>query len=63
MNLPDYQFRTNWLGQCILQRRALYTNGSIGWIDCTAQDLRDYYQELIQLQPLQPPPSQQIPLC
>lgn len=58
MHLQDYQFRTNWLGRCILQRRVQYQDGTIGWIDAKSEDLRDYYQELLQLDPK----PQQLPL-
>lgn len=48
--MNTYQFRTNFLGQVILQRRVRYTSGDIGWQDATASDLRDYYAELYRLQ-------------
>jgi hypothetical protein len=48
--MNTYQFRTNFLGQVILQRRVRYTTGDIGWQDATASDLRDYYAELYRLQ-------------
>lgn len=50
--MDDYQFRTNWLGQVILQRRVVYLNATTGWQDATAQDLKDYYAELYELQKL-----------
>lgn len=49
-NMNDYQFRTNFIGQLILQRRVVWTNGTTGWQDAKAEDLRDYYAELFQLQ-------------
>jgi hypothetical protein len=44
--MNTYQFRTNLLGQLVLQRRVRYTTGSIGWEDAKAPDLADYYAEL-----------------
>lgn len=60
--MNNYQFRTNWLGQLILQRH-VYTQRWYGdkyyaWQDATAQDLKDYYEQLYTLQ--KPPVSEKL---
>lgn len=48
-NMNNYQFRTNWLGQLVLQRlhttRDRWGDRCYEWLDATATDLK-YYQEL-----------------
>ena len=49
--MKNYQFRTNWLGHIVLQRRVIVSIGSFGdpehgYVDATTQDLRDYYAQL-----------------
>lgn len=43
-----YQFRTNWLGQLVLQRlhklHTRYGDREYEWRDARTQDLRAYYQ-------------------
>ena len=49
-----YQFRINWRGKLILQRlytwRGPYGDSECEWRDADAGDLRDYYQQLCNLQ-------------
>lgn len=54
-NMKNYQFRTNWLGQLVLQRRTIVNTGyfgepEYGYVSATTQDLKHYYQQLHQLQ-------------
>ena len=53
--MNNYQFRTNWRGQLILQRQVrgwnIYTRSpGLYWRDATAQDLKDYYEQLCKIQ-------------
>jgi hypothetical protein len=52
--MNNYQFRTNWRGKLILQRLR-YRRDRWGdkygcWQDATTQDLKDYYEQLCNLQ-------------
>ena len=52
--MNNYQFRTNWRGQLILQRQR-HTCGIWGdkryyWRDATVEDLKDYYEQLCKIQ-------------
>ena len=52
--MNNYQFRTNWRGKLILQRR--YTARDRWgdryqfWRDATTTDLKDYYEQLCKVQ-------------
>ena len=54
--MNNYQFRTNWRGKLILQRR--YTASDRWgdryqfWRDATTTDLKDYYEQLYKVQAL-----------
>ena len=53
--MKRYQFRTNWRGQLILQRRYSQPSGYFGdreyvWYDADTSDLKDYYEQLHNLQ-------------
>ncbi len=50
-NMKNYQFRTNWLGQLVLQRRIIVNIGYFGepkydYVNATTQDLKHYYRQL-----------------
>lgn len=57
--MKNYQFRTNWRGQLILQRLVSYRNSwgdkHYCWRDADTQDLKDYYEQLYTVQ--KPPVS------
>ncbi len=49
--MKNYQFRTNWLGHLVLQRRVVVNIGSFGdreyyWCDADTTDLQHYYATL-----------------
>ena len=48
--MKNYQFRTNWRGQLVLQRLHWYRNQwgdkNYVWEDATTTDLKDYYEQL-----------------
>jgi hypothetical protein len=52
--MTNYQFRTNWRGQLVLQRlhscRGQFGDREYHWSDATATDLKNYYQQLGKLQ-------------
>jgi hypothetical protein len=53
--MNNYQFRTNWRGQLVLQYRDKYYNvrtwsHEYYWRDATTQDLKDYYEQLCKIQ-------------
>lgn len=52
--MKNYQFRTNWRGQLILQRQVSYRTGygdrEYRWRDANTQDLKDYYEQLCKVQ-------------
>lgn len=52
--MKHWQFRTNWRGQLILQRRVSYRTGygdrEYRWRDANTQDLKDYYEQLCKVQ-------------
>lgn len=52
--MNNYQFRINWLGHLVLQRKFMY-NRFYGdkyfvWHDASVEDLKDYYEQLYHLQ-------------
>ena len=52
--MNNYRFRSNWRGKLVLQRLYTYRDQWGGpdrlWKDATTQDLKNYYQELCQMQ-------------
>jgi hypothetical protein len=52
--MNNYQFRTNWRGRLILQRRDTYRfvwgDPYYRWRDATVEDLKDYYEQLCKIQ-------------
>jgi hypothetical protein len=52
--MNNYQFRTNWRGKLVLQRlikyRDQFGDPKFQWEDATTQDLKDYYEQLCNLQ-------------
>ena len=63
--MKNYQFRTNWLGQLVLQRRVVVNVGSFGdreygWCDANTTDLQHYYVQLYQHQPAHPPTQREL---
>lgn len=60
--MTEFQFRTNWRGQLLLQRlhtpRDRWGDPYYEWQDATTQDLKDYYAELHQVQA--PPACQEL---
>jgi hypothetical protein len=52
--MKNYQFRTNWRGQLILQRLNTYRNQfgdrEYQWEDANTQDLKHYYEQLCKIQ-------------
>jgi hypothetical protein len=57
--MTNYQFRSNWHGKLILQRKIMcrrwYGDKYFDWRDATTTDLKDYYEQLYTLQ--KPPVS------
>lgn len=53
-NVKNYQFRTNWRGQLVLQRLCGYRDrwGDMYtyWRDADTTDLKDYYEQLCKIQ-------------
>jgi hypothetical protein len=51
--MKNYQFRTNWRGQLVLQRldsdRDRWGDKYNYWRDATTQDLKDYYEQLCKI--------------
>lgn len=54
VNMPKYQFRTNWRGKLVLQckdyNRDHWGDKYYYWRDATTEDLKDYYEQLCKLQ-------------
>jgi hypothetical protein len=54
IQMTNYQFRTNWRGQLVLQRldsdRDRWGDKYNYWRDAQTSDLKDYYQQLCCLQ-------------
>lgn len=52
--MTNYQFRTNWRGQLVLQRlhscRGQFGDREYHWSDATTQDLKNYYEQLCKIQ-------------
>ncbi len=52
--MKNYQFRTNWRGQLVLQRlcgyRDLWGDMYTYWRDADTTDLKDYYEQLCKIQ-------------
>lgn len=57
--MNNYQFRTNWRGQLVLQRLNTYRNQfgdrEYQWEDATTKDLKHYYQQLYEPKTLPQP--------
>lgn len=60
--MKNYQFRTNWLGQLVLQHLVKYRDQWGGpefeWHDANTQDLQDYYVQLYRLTQCAQTPTQ-----
>ncbi len=52
--MKNYQFRTNWRGQLVLQRldwdRDRWGDKYNYWRDADTTDLKDYYEQLCKIQ-------------
>lgn len=52
--MNNFQFRTNWRGQLVLQRqwytRVRWGDKNYYWQDADTTDLQDYYKQLYELQ-------------
>ena len=52
--MTNYQFRVNWRGRLVLQRlhscRGQFGDREYHWSDATVQDLKNYYEQLCQIQ-------------